>query len=285
MDALSKNRSYYVEGLFGIISERKDKDATQLLLATLRSGRTSNNWNAWSAIQRILDRHDPSVVEPLLAYAKTPDGAWISMDQVLLAFHDPRLVPILLERLKEQNEDARVTAAKWLGEYKDDRIAPALIVTLKDESWKVQYAAAGSLGKLGDARAVPALIAMLEYNPGAAAMALGNLKAAEATPRLAALLKNPKTQNRDEIAQAIGKFPGAQVVEVLASVARENAHTDCVLQDNLVHVLAKYQNAQATLALQRINLEESAPNGCVLARQDAARALSQSGAGKFPPNP
>lgn len=283
MDALSKDRSYQVEGLFVTIAKRKDKDATQLLLAILQSERTTNNWTTWQALQRILDRHDPSVVEPLLEYAKTPDGTWINTDQVLLAFHDPRFVPVLLERLKDQHEDVRVNAAKWLGEYRDERIVPALIAALKDEARAVQYAAAGSLGRLGDSRAVSPLVAMLDFNPGAASLALGDLKVAEAAPKLAALLKNPKTQNRNEIAQAIGKLPSEQAVEALASAAQENEHKDCILQDVLVKELEKFQDARVIQALQRINLDESPPNGCVVARTDASQSLSQRGARPFPP--
>jgi HEAT repeat protein len=77
----------------------------------------------------------------------------LNTDQVLLGFHDPRFVPVLLERLKDQHENVRLNAAKWLEEYRDERIVPALIAALKDEACAVQYAAAGSLGKPGDSRA------------------------------------------------------------------------------------------------------------------------------------
>jgi HEAT repeat protein len=124
---------------------------------------------------------------------------------------------------------------------------------------------------------------MLDFNPGAAALVLVDLKVAEAAPKLAALLKNPKTQNRNEIAQAIGKLPAEQAVEALASAAQENEHKDCILQDVLVKELEKFQDARVIQALQRINLDESAPNGCVMARTDASQSLSQRGARPFPP--
>jgi HEAT repeat protein len=104
-----------------------------------------------------------------------------------------------------------------------------------------------------------------------------------AASKLAALLKNPKTQNRNEIAQAIGKLPAEHAVEALASAAQENEHKDCILQDVLVKELEKFQDARVIQGLQRINLDESAPNGCVVARMDASQSLSQRGARPFPP--
>jgi len=71
------------------------------------------------------------VEQPILNFAKTPQGAWINQDQVQLAFHDPRLVDTLLSRLKDKYESARATAAKELSEYRDQRIVPALTATLK----------------------------------------------------------------------------------------------------------------------------------------------------------
>jgi len=176
---VESSKGYSPESGIRIIANSKRTDAAQILLRILRSG---NYYGGYQCLQALLNLKDPSVVEPILAFAKTPQGAWINRDQVLLAFRDVRLIEDLLDRLKAKDEGERASAARELAEYRDERIVRALIETLKDEAWSVQYAAAASLGKLGDAGATPALVAMLDYNPGAAALALGDLHGVETLP-------------------------------------------------------------------------------------------------------
>src|SRR5262249_22119667 len=150
---------------------------------------------------------------------------------------------------------ARATAAKQLSEYKDQRIVPALTATLKDEAWSVQYAAAESLGKLGDPHAASALIAMLDYNPGAAALALGDLHRVEVLPKLTALLANPKVSNRKEIVTGIAKMPDAPAAEALALFVERADKLDCDLQTAVVQALTNLKSARVIPALQKINFD------------------------------
>lgn len=233
-------------------------------------------------MQALLNTKDPSVVEPILAFAKTPQGAWINQDQVLLAFKDARLVQDLLDRLKAGDERARATAARELAEYKDERIVPALVETLKDEASSVQYSAAGALGKLGQASAAPALMAMLDYNPGAAALALGDLHQVNAVTRLLALLADPKLPNRKEIVAGITKMPGPQAAEALSSFVEQTPLRDCDLDIELARALASLTGPHVIAALQRINFDGSKKDGCFMARMAASQALSERGARPFP---
>jgi len=279
LKALVESKGYSPESAIRIIRASGRPDTPQILLSILRSG---NYYGGYQCLQALLALKDPSVEQPILDFAKTPQGAWINQDQVQLAFRDPRLVDTLLSRLKDKDESARATAAKELSEYRDQRIVPALTATLKDEAWSVQYAAAESLGKLSDPHAASALIAMLDYNPGAAALALGDLHCVETLPKLAALLANPKVSNRKEIVAGIAKMPDAPAAEALASFVGHANKLDCDLETAVVQALANLKDARVIPALQKINFDGWKDSGCYSARSTAAQALANRGARPFP---
>ena len=275
---LQESKGYSPESAIRVISASGRPDTPQILLAILRSGNYSGGYPTLNALLALKDR---SVEQPILDFANTPEGKWINQDQVQLAFHDTRLVDVLLPRLKDKQEAARATAAKELSEYRDERIVPALITTLKDEAWSVQYAAAESLGKLGDRRAASALIAMLDYNPGAAALALGDLHVVEALPKLTALLGNPKVSNRKEIIAGIAKMPDAAAAEALASFVEHADKLDCDVTTAVVRALVNLKDTRVIPALQKINFEGWKDKGCP-AGEVAAQALVSRGARPFP---
>jgi HEAT repeat protein len=279
LKALVESKGYSPESAIRVIRASGRPDTPQILLAIVRSGNYSGGYQCLNAL---LALKDPSVEQPILDFAKTPDGKWINQDQVQLAFHDPRLLDTLLPRLKDKDESARVTAAKELSEYRDERIVPALIASLKDEAWSVQYAAAESLGKLGDPHAASALIAMLDYNPGAAALALGDLHRVETLPKLAALLANPKSSNKKEIVAGIAKMPDAPAAEALASFVQHADKLDCDLETAVVQALANLKDARVIPALQKSNFDGWKDSGCYSARSTAAQALANRGARPFP---
>lgn len=278
LKALVESKGYFPESAIRVIRASGRPDTPQILLAILRSGNYSGGYQCLNAL---LALKDPSVEQPILDFAKTPDGKWINQDQVQLAFHDPRLLDALLPRLKDKDESARVTAAKGLSEYRDQRIVPALIASLKDEAWSVQYAAAESLGKLGDPPAASALIAMLDYNPGAAALALGDLHRVETLPKLAALLANPKVSNRKEIVAGIAKMPDAPAAEALASFVEHADKLDCDLETAVVQALANLKDVRVIPALQKLNFDGWKDSSCS-AGSTAAQALAIRGARPFP---
>lgn len=281
LKAVVEPKGYSPESAIRVIRASGRPDTPQILLAILRSG---NYFGGYQCLSALLSLKDPAVEQPILDFARTPQGAWINQDQVQLAFHDARLVDTLLPRLKDKEEPARATAAKELSEYKDEhaRVVPALIAALKDEAWSVQYAAAESLGKLGDPQAAPALIVMLDYNPGAAALALGDLHRVEALPKLAALLANRKVSNRKEIVAGIAKMPDAAAAEALASFVEHVDKLDCDLETAMTQALANLQDARVIPALQKIYFDEWKDNGCYSARTTAAQTLANRGARLLP---
>jgi HEAT repeat protein len=278
-DTLTTYHMSSMESLLRTMGQSKNPNTNAFLLTVLTSATSAGNWNALTAL---LDTHDPALADPILNYAKTPAGVWVDQERVLLAFHDPRLVPRLLALLKDEHEYARTRAANELASIHDPRIVPALIPVLKDEAWSVQYAAAGTLGKQGDAHAIPALIAMLDYNPGAAALALGDLKATEALPKLALLLASPKTQNRDEIAAGIAKISGPQASAALVSAIEQDQNMNCDLRLQFARTLAGIQDSAVVPALQKINLDGGGPKGCTAARVAAAAELAKRGVQPLP---
>ena len=279
LDEVTKSSGYSPEGAIRMIANSKRPDAPQILLKILRSG---NFYGGYECLQALMAMKDPSVVEPILSFARTPQGAWINQEQVLLAFRDGRLVQALLDHLKDKDEATRAAAARDLKQYRDERIVPALIAALKDEAWTAQYAAAASLGQLGDPRATSALVAMLDYNPGAAALALGDLHRVETVPQLSALLASPKASNRKEIVAGIAKMPEPVAARAFASFIEKSPVRDCDLDNDVAQALAKLNDPGVIPALQKINLDGWKKNGCVLARVTAAAALSQRGARAFP---
>ena len=94
------------------------------------------------------------------------------------------------------NEDlmARMRAVEALGQIGDARVVPSLLNTLKDPNIQVQYVTIKALGELRDARAVKPLVEALKHpDPGmvsVAAQALSELRDARAVEPLITILAN-----------------------------------------------------------------------------------------------
>ena len=89
---------------------------------------------------------------------------------------------------------ARMQAIEALGQVGDARVVPSLLEALKDPNIQVQYIAIKALGELRDKRAVEPLVEALEHrDPGivsAAALALGELRDKRAVEPLMTILSN-----------------------------------------------------------------------------------------------
>jgi len=72
-----------------------------------------------------------------------------------------RLVPFLIDFLKDEANDVRGSAASALGQIGDKTAVSALIGALKDEANNVRGSAASALGLIGDELAVPYLLGCL----------------------------------------------------------------------------------------------------------------------------
>ena len=91
---------------------------------------------------------------------------------------------------------ARIQAVESLGQIGDARVVPSLLEALKDPNIQVQYIAIRALGELRDTRAVDPLVKALEHpDPGmvsTAALALGELRDTRAVEPLMTILANAK---------------------------------------------------------------------------------------------
>ncbi len=141
-------------------------------------------------------------------------------------------VPVLIEALKDSDEDVRRASAEALGKIQDPQAVPALIQTLKDSDKDVRQASAEALGKIGDSQAVPALIQTLKDSEWdvrrASAEALVQI-GKPAVPTLIQTLKDSSEDVRRLSAEALGKIQDPQAVPYL-SLFQSDSHFRQALQ-------------------------------------------------------
>ncbi|MFC4874007.1 HEAT repeat domain-containing protein [Negadavirga shengliensis] len=81
-----------------------------------------------------------------------------------LARQDISHAEILLPYLKDQDEEIRAQAARWLGDVRHKGAGDQLIPLLKDEYSRVRFFAAEALGRIAHSPAIKPLVTMLEEN-------------------------------------------------------------------------------------------------------------------------
>ena len=85
---------------------------------------------------------------------------------VLAPIDDPRVVPVLMDLLKDEDSRVRTYAAQQLARLADKRSTDSLAKALGDTVGNVRRYAAEGLAKIGDERHVPALVnAVTDYLP------------------------------------------------------------------------------------------------------------------------
>ena len=126
-------------------------------------------------------------------------------------------VGLLIEALKDKDEDVRKHAATALGEIGDERALQQLIQALNNE-WGVQSEVAKALGKIGEPAVEPLIQALEDRDENlrsGAAMALGNIGDARASAPLIEALKDENRDVRREAAFALGEVGDERAVEPL----------------------------------------------------------------------
>lgn len=191
----------------------------------------------------------------------------------------------LVERLDGDDRDARIAAARRLGEKGCKSAVPALIKLLRDDDWRVRDAAAQALGKLKAAAAVPALLETLRVGrPGPfgnnnnstvitwaireigvlaipvlidalgdedwrirlfATDVLGEIADSDATNALTEALHDPEWRVRWRAAEALGKVGNTAAVSDLCEALRDST---------------KDVRISAAWALGRIGNEQAVPH-------------------------
>jgi len=106
---------------------------------------------------------------------------------------DSRIVPALIELLKNGNKDEQESSARALGYIKDERAVTTLIETLRNENLSVRLSASTALGRFGQS-AVPFLIEALNISNSNvreyALRALGDIKDVQAVPAIISVLND-----------------------------------------------------------------------------------------------
>ena len=78
---------------------------------------------------------------------------------------DSRSLPLMLEALKDEDENVRATAVEHLGKAGELSVVDALIEILDSGDLWTAYPAADALGRIGNRKAVPHLLAALSRKP------------------------------------------------------------------------------------------------------------------------
>ncbi len=131
---------------------------------------------------------------------------------------DPKVVPILLRALRDEDENVRAVAAASLGKLRYARAASQLVRALTDKSERVQAHAEWALENLGRG-AVPYLLRSARQ-PAARLRVfrlLGRLKARKAVPVLQEGLKDKNKEVRIMAAWALGEIGDSGAIPALQS--------------------------------------------------------------------
>ncbi len=108
----------------------------------------------WAAIEALIEFHDPKVIPVLEEALKNGDfgDGYVKtkLVEALGMIGDAKAIPALLDALKDANWQTEMAIIKALGVIGNAKAIPALIKTLKDEDEQVRSVAAKSLGKIGE---------------------------------------------------------------------------------------------------------------------------------------
>lgn len=158
--------------------EKVDATAVPLLRAAL----ADSDWCVRRVAAPLLARIDAEPArQAMLAALEAADAVTREMGALALGFdEDPRSIPPLVARLRDDSPRVRATAAWALGEIESRQAVRPLIDALGDPDALVRESAARALGEVDDAAAVPALTDLLESDSEApvrraAAWALGEI--------------------------------------------------------------------------------------------------------------
>ena len=112
--------------------------------------------------QEILEKTGGSGLNLLVAHIHDKDEDVRKMiADILGKLELPDAVPVLIEMLKDPNDNVRSSAIEGLGRITDPSIVDNLITLLDQDDWVAMFAAE-SLGRIGDRKAVSPLVRILK---------------------------------------------------------------------------------------------------------------------------
>ena len=158
--------------------QKVDAAAVPLLRAALADA----DWCVRRFAAPLLARIDAEAArQVMLSALEAPDAVTREMGALALGFgEDPRWIPPLVARIRDDSPRVRATVAWALGEIESRQAVRPLIDALADPDALVRESAARALGQVEDAAAIPALTDLLKADPEAAvrraaAWALGEI--------------------------------------------------------------------------------------------------------------
>lgn len=150
----------------------------------------------------------------------------VTTASLLAGMRDPKLVDVLLLALNDASESVRFqTALNFSGAVKDARLTDRFCSLLSDPSADVRQASGRALARLQDAKAVTALCKAL-MDPDVqvrmrASEALGAIKDPKAVDSLIAALHDENTQNRVEVLYALWNIGDRKAVPAIIAMLKD----------------------------------------------------------------
>jgi HEAT repeat protein len=143
------------------LGEIGDQRAVEPLIALLKDDDQHLRSRVVEALGALKDARAVAPLIDVLAAAKDEEERY-KVTRALSRIADPRVAPVLIERLKDPSDRIRVQAADALGPLKDRAAIEPLLDALKDASAGVRAAGARALCYLPDDRLVSPMIVALD---------------------------------------------------------------------------------------------------------------------------
>lgn len=193
-----------------------DATAIETALALLRAGDAATREEAARLLEIPADpRHAPALRAALAEEAD--DDARIAMINALGVLRDPAAVPALIGLTHSEMLPA---AAEALGRIGDRRAVPVLLECLRDNDEDTSLSEVfAALGALGDPRALPALSARAQAFDMEAMTALADLGDA-GIPALLKLARHPDPDMRQEAVWRLSNCPHPSTQKALIEIVR-----------------------------------------------------------------
>jgi len=161
----------------------------------------------------------------------------------------------LVATLRDLDPQARMQAARLLGETREPHAVVPLVEALHDPDSGVRQQAVNSLGKLGTDGVEGLIEAMHDPNPDVrqmAAKAISQLGDPTAIDKLVACLRDPQHEVRNQVAFALKKI-GTRAVPALITAL---SHTDTSIRWGAARVLGEIGDARALPELERVSRQD-----------------------------
>lgn len=147
------------------------------------------------------------------------------------------IIPLLIEKLRDEDIEIRLSAVIALGRIGDSSAVPYLIETLEDEDLAV--VSAGALAKIGDRRAFEPLINMLKnpnpYIRQAVISALNSLGHPEMLRKIKELLRSENPWEKESAIKIAGYFGYEECKEEIFNlIEEENEEIRKAIYENIV---------------------------------------------------